>query len=85
MPSAVEKFESFCDVGHVYPQSQVACSLPERLPGRRMCPEALARKAIYRFAQADMALALQPFGGCGHIVVEPDRCSHAVIVASLML
>jgi hypothetical protein len=81
----VEKFESLCDVGHVYRQSEVACALPERLPGSVTRPQTLARKTVHRFAQADMAIVPQAFGGRGHVVIEPDRCPHILIVASVML
>jgi hypothetical protein len=30
-----------------------------------------------------MALVLQPFSHSGHVVIEPDRCSHFAIVASV--
>jgi hypothetical protein len=84
VPRAVKKFESLRDVGHIHPQTQLAGALPKRPAGRVMCAQSRAGESVHRFAEPNMALAPELFGGRGHIVIEPDRRAHAIIVASVM-
>lgn len=81
---AVKKFESLRDVGHIHPQTQLACALPKRPLGRMMCAQSRARETVHRFAQPDVAFAPELFSCRGHIVIEPDRRTHAINVASVM-
>jgi len=85
MPGPIEQFERVCHIRHVHPQAQVGTALPEGSTPRTSGPQPGPSEPVDGLAEADVLLAAEALRSSRDVVVEPDRGTHRLSLASVML